>query len=289
MPVLQLDKTDLIDRPKQEPPDTRHGINTIQSTPPQPGLDKLSGPAPVLSIVIPVFNEEGSILQLIREINDALTKYCDYEIIVVDDGSNDSTLKKLKDLLLSNRQLRILSHHKNYGQSAALNSGICAARAEWIVTLDGDGQNDPKDIIKLHQALVCSGEKQQLKLVCGYRKKRNDNFIKRISSRIANKIRSAFLNDGVIDTGCGIKLIHKKTFLTLPYFDHMHRFIPALVIRAGGKIKTLEVNHRPREHGKSKYGINNRLWVGIIDMLGVFWLMHRGDNIKLEEVNKNDN
>jgi dolichol-phosphate mannosyltransferase len=246
------------------------------------------GNIPSISVIIPVFNEAGIIMSLIEEIHQELSGKIKYEIIVVDDGSTDNTTNVL--IPLRNRAdypLRIIRHVKNYGQSAALHTGIESARAVWVVTMDGDGQNDPADIMKLLEARD-STSTPGLRAICGYRKKRNDSIVKKISSVIANRVRNFFLHDMSPDTGCGLKLIHRNTFLTLPYFDHMHRFIPALIKRSGNSILSIEVSHRPRTTGYSKYSINNRLWTGIIDLFGMLWLMRRAKMPKKEEVSYHD-
>jgi dolichol-phosphate mannosyltransferase len=222
-----------------------------------------------LSVVVPVRNEQDNVAGLIAEIDSAL-KFFTYEIIYVDDGSTDDTLGRLK-ALQNTYELRIIRHAKSCGQSTAVRSGVKAARYEWIVTLDGDGQNDPADIPKLVAAMA-----EGVELIGGNRRQsRRDTFIKRLSSVIANGVRSKMLHDDTPDTGCGLKLFSRTTFLELPYFDHMHRFLPALVKRSGGKILSVPVSHRNREHGKSNYGTLDRLMVGIVDLFGVAWLQRR--------------
>ena len=243
---------------------------------------------PAISVIVPVFNEAEIIISLVDEIHQALSGKIKYEIIIVDDGSSDNTTNVLIPVInQSGYPLRVIRHVKNYGQSAALHTGIESARAVWVATLDGDGQNDPADILKLIQARDSSGL-PGLRAICGYRKKRNDSFVKKISSFIANRVRNFFLHDKSPDTGCGLKLIHRNTFLNLPYFDHMHRFIPALIKRSGNSIISIEVSHRPRTTGYSKYSINNRLWTGIIDLLGMLWLMRRAKVPEKEEVSYHD-
>ena len=246
------------------------------------------GQLPHISIVIPVYNEAGSIKSLLDDIHNELSGKIEYEIIIVDDGSSDGTDSTLARLFLEHgKQLRIVKHARNYGQSTALLSGIRSARADWIVTMDGDGQNNPRDIMKMIETRDASVNKD-IRAVFGIRKKRKDNLVKKGSSLVANYIRNIVLRDMVSDTGCGLKLIHRSTYLDLPYFDHMHRFLPALIKRSGCTVSTLEVSHRPRIAGKSKYTINNRLWTGIIDLLGVLWLMRRGKVPIMEEVNYHD-
>jgi dolichol-phosphate mannosyltransferase len=239
-----------------------------------------------LSLVIPAYNEAENVVPLVQEIVQRLEGRGEYEIIVVDDGSDDDTLARLQILRAGGEtRLRILRHPRNLGKSAALRNGVGAARGEWVATLDGDGQNDPADIPRLCEVLAdCSGE-HRLRLVCGHRVRRDDPWLKRLSSRIANAVRGRLLGDAVPDTGCGLKLIHRQAFLDLPFFDHMHRFLPALIERGGGTVVSVEVSHRPRLRGKSKYGVHNRLWVGITDLFGVLWLKRRAKNLICEEVN----
>ena len=231
----------------------------------------MHSPPSRLSVVVPVRNEQDNLQGLIAEICAALNGVIDYEIIYVDDGSTDDTLSRLKLMRMQYPQLRIMHHAKSCGQSTAVRTGVKAASGDWIATLDGDGQNDPADIPKLLVAL-----QQGVELVGGNRRKsRRDVWVKRISSVIANGVRSKLLDDNTPDTGCGLKLFSRDVFLDLPYFDHMHRFLPALIKRRGGKILSVAVNHRPREHGKSNYGTIDRLLVGIVDLFGVAWLQRR--------------
>lgn len=227
-----------------------------------------------ISIVIPVYNEKENIIPLIAELGDILDQKLIYEIIVVDDGSHDDTYQLLASLSLPT--LTLIQHTTNRGQSAALLTGIRKAQYDWIVTLDGDGQNDPKDILVLLKHL------QKNSFCCGIRTERQDSFLKKSASRIANGVRQWVLQDQCTDSGCGIKLFPRKAFLKLPHFRNFHRFLPALFKRAGLTILTIPVNHRPRRFGQSNYGIHNRLVCGIIDLWGVAWLMKRslpsGDN-----------
>lgn len=225
----------------------------------------------LLSVVVPVRNEQDNIAPLISEIRAALDTVVQYEIVYVNDGSTDATPQRLAEIARSCPQLTVIHHQHSCGQSTAVRSGVKAAQGDWIATLDGDGQNDPADIPKLIAAV---GE--GVALVGGNRRHaRRDTWIKRISSVIANNVRSAMLGDHTPDTGCGLKLIRRDTFLDLPYFDHMHRFLPALVIRSGGQVVSVAVNHRPRERGVSNYGTLDRLLVGIVDLFGVAWLQRR--------------
>jgi dolichol-phosphate mannosyltransferase len=238
-----------------------------------------------LSVVIPVRNEQDNIAPLIAEIRAALDGRADYEIVYVDDGSRDDTAARLADAARAFPRLRVLTHARSCGQSAALASAVRAARGEWIATLDGDGQNDPADIPKLLAVAQAAPPASNLQLVAGYRRRRQDSWLKRMSSRIANGVRARLLNDATPDTGCGLKLFPRAVFLQLPYFDHMHRFLPALVQRNGGRTVSVEVHHRPRTRGTSKYGVHNRLWVGIVDLLGVMWLQRRMRRPEIRESN----
>jgi len=236
-----------------------------------------------LSVVIPVHNEEESIGNLINEIVAALSEKYQYEIVVVDDGSTDQTLDTLLEIKQELTVLRVIKHLKNSGQSTAVRTGVQYAKSSWIATLDGDGQNDPADIPNLYNELVNQDLDPWL-VVAGYRKKRKDTWLKRMSSKYANGIRDKLLRDGTPDTGCGLKVFSRDSFLALPYFDHMHRYIPALFQRQGGRVVSIEVNHRHRMLGTSKYGFHNRLWVGIVDILGVRWLQNRARLTKTQEL-----
>jgi dolichol-phosphate mannosyltransferase len=229
---------------------------------------------PQLAVVVPVFNERDNIPPLLAEIATALRGTIDYEVIYVDDDSSDDSLAVLQAEKSRHPELRIIHHVTRSGQSTAVWNGVRAANAPWIATLDGDGQNDPADIPKL---LAARGAAQaQVRLFAGWRTTRRDSFNKRISSKIANGVRSRMLRDDTPDTGCGLKLFEREVFLRLPYFDHMHRYLPALVKRAGFASVSVPVGHRPRTMGTSKYGMLDRLWVGLADLRGVAWLMRRG-------------
>jgi dolichol-phosphate mannosyltransferase len=231
----------------------------------------------MLSVVVPVKNEEENVFPLLEEIHAALAAKPDFEVVYVDDGSTDKTLERLKDAQAKFPRLRVVRHLGSCGQSRAIATAVHAAKGDWIVTLDGDGQNDPADIPKLLERINAWSWKgvETLNLVAGIRAKRQDTWSKRISSKLANRIRQGLLHDGVTDTGCGLKAIRREAFLRLPYFDHMHRYLPALIRRDGGVIETVLVNHRPRVRGQSNYGFFDRLWVGISDLIGVMWLMRR--------------
>jgi dolichol-phosphate mannosyltransferase len=233
-----------------------------------------SSKAPDISVVAPVFNESGAAASLAREIAAAFDGRA-YEMIFVNDASRDTTLDELAALKAEIPQLRVISHGRNAGQSRAIRTGVLAARAPIIVTLDGDGQNDPADIPALLTQLTNPAQPANLELLAGWRARRNDTFLRRLSSKVANGVRSRMLRDNTPDTGCGLKLFARETFLALPNFDHLHRFLPALVMRNGGAVVSVPVHHRARERGTSKYGVHNRLWVGIVDLFGVAWLQRR--------------
>ena len=228
-----------------------------------------------LSVVVPVKNEQDNIEPLVREIIAALQGKAKYEIVYINDGSTDQTQQVLDQLKRELPLLRVIRHRQACGQSQAVTSGVRAARYEWIATLDGDGQNDPADIPALLSKLADPSQPAHLELLAGWRAQRNDTFLRRLSSKVANVVRARLLKDNTPDTGCGLKLFARESFLRLPHFDHMHRFLPALVMRGGGAVVSVPVHHRARERGVSKYGVNNRLWVGMVDLLGVAWLQRR--------------
>lgn len=237
-----------------------------------------------LSIVVPVHNENENLRPLIEEIAAAVAGLGEYEIVYVDDGSRDDTLARLVALKSSFPALRVLHHIRCCGQSTALRTGVQAATGEVIATLDGDGQNDPANIPAMLEAWRELKQSGKLALIAGYRRHRKDTGWRKFSSRFANRIRAALLGDETPDTGCGLKLFDRALFLELPYFDHMHRFLPALAQRAGAKVVSVEVNHRPRTLGQSKYGTWHRLWVGIWDLIGVMWLQRRAHVPDVEEI-----
>jgi len=237
-----------------------------------------------LSVVVPVRDEEANIAPLINEICSSLDGLLEYEIVYVDDGSSDKTWERLVELSGTLSQLRIVRHRKSFGQSTAIHTGVKAARSSMIATLDGDGQNDPADILRLLEVFNSADSPAGLQLVIGHRRERQDSWVKRTSALVANKLRGYLLKDRTPDTGCGLKLFPRDTFLELPFFDHMHRFFPALILRNGGAVLSVEVNHRPRKHGQSHYGLWDRLWVGIVDLVGVMWLRRRSKTADVEEV-----
>ncbi len=235
-----------------------------------------------LSVVVPVFNERDNVAPLVGEIVSALRGRIDFEIVYVDDCSRDDSLAVLKTLKTSTPELRVFAHAKQSGQSTAIRTGIKVARGEWIATLDGDGQNDPADIPKLLAARDAAAS--EVKLFAGWRVHRQDSGSKRWASKIANAIRSRLLRDETPDTGCGIKLFERSVFLDLPYFDHMHRYLPALVKRAGWQSVSVPVNHRQRSAGVSKYNNLGRAWVGLKDLRGVAWLIARSKVTAINEI-----
>ncbi len=237
---------------------------------------------PQLSVVVPVYNERDNIPPLLAEITAALRGRIDFEIVYVDDDSSDDSRAVLAAQKAVHPELRVLHHLTRSGQSTAVWNGVRAARSPWIATLDGDGQNDPADIPKLLASREAAPP--EYNLFSGWRTTRRDSFNKRLSSKIANAVRSRLLKDDTPDTGCGLKLFERDTFLLLPYFDHMHRYLPALVKRAGFRSMSVPVGHRPRTAGTSKYGMLDRLWVGLADLRGVAWLMRRAKVTRVEEL-----
>lgn len=238
-------------------------------------MKEASPPEPDLSVVIPVRNEQDNVTPLLDELDAVLRLQVQYEVIVVDDHSSDRTLEVLKYCKSTHKGLRILSHDRKCGQSSAIRSGVIAAKSKLIVTIDGDGQNDPMDILKLYRSYVNCEKPHRSVLVAGRRRPRLDSPVKRIVSWAANSVRRLILKDGAIDSGCGLKLLSRESFLRLPFFDNMHRFIPILMMREGYEVRFVEVAHRPRLHGKSKYGVLDRFVASLSDMFGVIWLKHR--------------
>ena len=242
----------------------------------------MSDALPQLSVVVPVHNEEDNVAPLVGEIVAALRDRIAFEIVYVDDASTDATQARLQELQREVPELRVVRHVSNAGQSTAVRNGVRAARAPWIATLDGDGQNDPADIPKL--LAQRDAAPADIKLFAGWRVHRQDSGSKRWASKWANAIRARMLRDETPDTGCGIKLFEREAFLELPYFDHMHRYLPALMQRAGWKTVSVPVNHRHRTAGVSKYNNLNRAVVGIRDLRGVAWLIARSRRTAVEEV-----
>lgn len=251
-------------------------------------LDEIEAP-PHLSVLVPIYNEADNIVPLINEIRAALEGKTTYELIYIDDSSTDASWDILQQIARRFNRLRIIRHRRTYGQSVAILSGVKMARAPWIVTLDGDGQNDPADIPRLLAVLQKPTSPPNLQMIAGIRRIRQDSWLKRITSRLANRIRRRLLHDETDDTGCGLKLFSRQAFLELPHFNHIHRFLHTLILRNGGQIISIEVNHRPRQHGQSKYGLFDRLTVGISDLLGVMWLQRRACIAEIiEEPQKHD-
>lgn len=234
----------------------------------------MAAPIPQLSVIIPARNEAENLPRLIAEIETALSALAPFEIIVVDDGSTDESISVLDTLGRERPHLRLVRHHRSGGQSAAIHSGVRQARAELVCMLDGDGQNPPSELPKLVAPL--SGDPSgRLGLVAGQRVGRQDTWSKKLASRLANGLRSTLLHDGTRDTGCGLKAFRRDAFLALPYFDHMHRYLPALFKRDGWRVELVDVSHRPRQAGRSNYSNLQRALVGAIDLFGVMWLIRR--------------
>ncbi len=273
---------DALSRSFQAVPDGRQGSPHMQQSlavlVPHPAATGDAHPrlaAPELSVVVPMCNEAGNVIPLAREVAAALAGRA-FELLFVDDGSSDGTAGAVRDARREVAQVRLIRHARRSGQSAAVRTGIRAARADWVATLDGDGQNDPADLPALLAALDEARRRDpRVRLAIGHRRTRRDSWLKRVSSRVANGVRSRLLGDGTPDTGCGIKLMDRAAFLDLPFFDHQHRFLPALYQQQGARVISVPVNHRPRTRGASKYGLHNRLWVGIVDLAGVMWLRSR--------------
>lgn len=229
--------------------------------------------APLLSVVVPVRNEVGNVGPLLADIEAACTALGAFEVVFVNDGSSDGTPAALADLASSRPWLRIVTHAQSCGQSAAVRSGVRHARAPIVATLDGDGQNDPAFLPAMVEALQQAG--MQAGLVQGQRVGRKDTGFKKLQSRIANGVRGRLLKDGTRDTGCGLKCFRREAYLALPYFDALHRFMPALMVREGYGVVHVDVRDRPRFSGVSNYGFFDRLWVGVLDLMGVWWLIRR--------------
>ena len=244
-------------------------------------MSAVESQAPAVSVVVPVFNERDNIPPLIAEIVTALRGVVPFEVVYVDDRSKDDSWEVLQQQMASVPELRALRHRQQSGQSTAIRTGVKAARGAWIATLDGDGQNDPADIPKL--LAERDAAPSTLKLFAGWRVNRRDTGSKRWASKFANAIRSRMLNDETPDTGCGTKLFARDVFMDLPYFDHMHRYLPALVRRAGYESKSVPVNHRERSSGVSKYNNLQRAWVGLTDLRGVSWLIKRSKVTGVDE------
>lgn len=238
---------------------------------------------PDISVVVPVHNEAGNVAELTAEIVAALRGRTSFEIVFVDDGSTDETGDELVRLAALYPEMRPVAHDRKSGQSIAVSSGARAARGATIVTIDGDGQNDPKFIVALARTLAAGWP--DTGLVAGRRTGRKATRFKKLQSRIANAVRGAILRDGTTDTGCGLKAIPRELFLRLPVFDGLHRFLPALVRREGYAVVQVDVVDRDRRQGTSKYGMWDRLWVGLFDLMGVWWLIRRRKTVpKVKEL-----
>jgi dolichol-phosphate mannosyltransferase len=235
---------------------------------------------PAISVVVPARNEAGNVAPLVAEIAAALQGRA-FEIVYVNDGSSDATGQELLELMRERPWLRQIRHDKSCGQSAAVRTGVARAHAPVVVTIDGDGQNDPAFIPALIAALEAGAP--HIGLIAGQRLGRRATGFKKLQSRIANAVRGAVLKDGTRDTGCGLKAFRRDLFLALPYFDGLHRFLPALVRREGFDIGYVDVVDRSRQHGVSNYGFWDRLWVGILDLAGVWWLIRRRKRVPQSE------
>ena len=236
-----------------------------------------------LSIVIPARNEAGNIVALVEAIDQALVASAPFEIIVVDDGSIDDSAVRIKARAMTMPHLRLIRHDRSGGQSAAVHSGVLAAMAPIICTLDGDGQNPPEELPNLAAPLLADTT-GKIGLVAGQRVGRQDTWSKKLASRFANGLRGWMLNDGTRDTGCGLKAFRRDAFLALPYFNHMHRYLPALFARDGWQIVHVDVSHRPRGAGRSNYSNLQRGLVGVVDLLGVAWLLRRKKKARVLDV-----
>jgi dolichol-phosphate mannosyltransferase len=233
---------------------------------------------------VPVRNEAGNVAPLVNEIAAALGERWAFEVVYVNDGSTDATEQELIGLMRERPWLRQVKHAASCGQSCAVRTGVASAHAPFVVTIDGDGQNDPAFIPQLFEALV-KGAPEQVGLIAGQRVGRKASGFKKLQSRIANGVRGAILRDGTRDTGCGLKAFQRDLFLALPYFDGLHRFLPALVRREGYAVGYVDVVDRERRHGVSNYGMFDRLWIGILDLFGVWWLIRRRKRVpKVSEV-----
>lgn len=235
-----------------------------------------------LSIVIPMKNEEPNVAPLVARITEACADH-DFEVIVIDDGSTDGTAREVLTLATEDPRVRLLQHETSGGQSAGIHSGVTAARAEVVCMLDGDGQNPPEELPKLFGPLLASDASDSLALVAGQRVDRKDTFAKRYASKFANALRSWALNDGTRDTGCGLKGFRREAFLALPYFDHMHRYLPALFKRDGWDILHVDVAHAERVAGRSKYTNLRRAMQGVVDLIAVSWLIRRRKKARATE------
>lgn len=236
-----------------------------------------------ISIIAPAHEEAGNLPDLVRRVSKAFSAHRRWELIVVDDGSRDDTASILAALQRETANLRVLRHAERCGQSKAMCTGADAARHSWLGFLDADGQNDPADLARLYREMLDAGERAP-GMIMGRRRRRQDTWSRRASSRVANAVRAAILRDGTPDTGCSLKVLARRHFLAVPHFDHMHRFLPALLLHQGLCTVSRPVAHYPRREGRSKYGLGDRLWVGVMDLLGVWWLgRRRFISVEIEE------
>ncbi len=241
---------------------------------------------PTVTIVIPAKNEADNIRPLIHEIKAAMEGQFDYELIYVDDGSTDQTFEILKAVRDEGfKKLTVIRHQQSVGQSFSVLNGARHGLGEWLVVLDADGQNDPADIPGMLKAIQTAYAQDQMNVgIIGHRVNRRDDWVKRLSSKLANGFRNWMLKDGIPDVGCGLKAVRRDWYIRLPAFNHMHRYVPTLVQSLGGHMLVHPVNHRPRMAGTSNYGVWNRLWVGLVDVFGVRWLQMRAKKIVIQEM-----
>ncbi|KUP92396.1 glycosyltransferase family 2 protein [Tritonibacter horizontis] len=259
-------------------------------TDPQQGVTtgQMAGQTPIVTIISPMHNEAGNVAPLLAELEQARAFLPESEVILVDDGSRDGTARLIGEHMMTRPWLRLVQHGQAAGQSAAVHSGVLAARGWLICTLDGDLQNPPAELPNLCAPLLAAAAPDRLGLVAGQRQHRQDRLTKKLASRAANTLRAAVLNDNTRDTGCGLKAFRRAAFLELPYFNHMHRYLPALFARAGWEVAHVDVAHRAREAGASKYTNLQRALVGISDLLGVAWLVRRSKTARPQERSAQD-
>ena len=237
-----------------------------------------------VSVVVPLYNEQDNVARLCAATHEALAGMRrTYEIVLVDDGSSDDTVAAAGAIARSDSRVRLVVLARNAGQTAAMAAGMAHARGQYLVTMDGDLQNDPRDVFALLERFFTEPDRESIGLLIGHRVRRRDSRTRRFASRFANGLRSRVLHDETPDTGCGIKVVRRSVFLELPYFDHMHRFLPALTQRAGYRVLSVPVHHRPRIHAKAHYGTLDRAWGGVVDLVGVAWLMRRERRVHSKE------